>query len=122
MVDQPPFRRESVAAPVYISWGAVIAGAIAAAALTFVLITFGAAIGLAVASPSATWRDTGRAWTVVGALASSDRYCELCTRWISRRAATRDWGKHHGGGSEFRDGIHGILLWGLAIIIGVRWL
>ena len=44
MVDQPPFRREAVANPVYISWGAVIAGAIAASALTFVLITFGAAI------------------------------------------------------------------------------
>ena len=49
MVDQPPFRREAVANPVYISWGAVIAGAIAASALTFVLITFGAAIGLGAA-------------------------------------------------------------------------
>ena len=53
MVDQPPFRREAVANPVYISWGAVIAGAIAASALTFVLITFGAAVGLAI-EPSKT--------------------------------------------------------------------
>ena len=54
MVDQPPVRRDAVAAPVYIAWGAVIAGAIAASALTFILITFGTAIGLAIASPSAT--------------------------------------------------------------------
>ena len=68
MVDQPPFRREAVAAPVYISWGAVIAGAIAASALTFVLITFGAAIGLAIASPSATWRDTSVALSLLSGL------------------------------------------------------
>ena len=68
MVDQPPFRREAVAAPVYISWGAVIAGAIAASALTFVLITFGAAIGLAIASPSATWRDTSVALALLSGL------------------------------------------------------
>src|SRR6476620_2982738 len=80
MVDQPPFRREVVAAPVYISWGAVIAGAIAASALTFVFITFGAAIGLAIASPSATWRDTSVAlallsglWLLLTAVASSPR-------------------------------------------------
>ena len=68
MVDQPAYRREAVAAPMYISWGAVIAGAIAASALTFVLITFGAAIGLAIASPSATWRDTSVALALLSGI------------------------------------------------------
>jgi hypothetical protein len=68
MVDQPPFRRDAVAAPVYVAWGAVIAGAIGASALTFVLITFGAAIGLAIASPSATWRDTSVALALLSGL------------------------------------------------------
>ena len=75
MVDQPPFRREAVAAPVYISWGAVIAGAIAASALTFVLITFGAAIGLAVASPSATWRLSSARASLTRLACSSARMC-----------------------------------------------
>src|SRR4030081_2404815 len=77
MVDQPPYRREAAAAPVYISWGAVIAGALAASALTFVLITFVAAIGLGTASPSATCRDTSVAiallsglWLLLTAVAS----------------------------------------------------
>ena len=119
MVDQPPFRRESVAAPVYISWGAVIAGAIAAAALTFVLITFGAAIGLAVASPSATWRDTSVAlgllsglWLLLTAIASFALGGYLAGRLRATGESTTV------EEVEFRDGIHGILLWGLAIIIG----
>src|SRR5688572_8353548 len=77
MVDQPAYRSEVAAGPVYIGWAGVIAGAIAAAALWFVLMTFGAAIGLAVASPSATWRDTSIAlvilsglWILLSALAS----------------------------------------------------
>ena len=37
----------------YLEWSAVLAGAALAAALSFVLITFGAAIGVSVASP---WR------------------------------------------------------------------
>ena len=119
MVDQPPFRREVVAAPVYISWGAVIAGAIAASALTFVFITFGAAIGLAIASPSATWRDTSVAlallsglWLLLTAVASF----ALGGYLAGRLRAT--WDTTTADEVEFRDGIHGVLVWGLAILIG----
>ena len=41
----------------HIHWGPVIAGAIAAAAFSFVLLTFATALGLALASPSPTRRD-----------------------------------------------------------------
>ncbi len=41
----------------YIQWGAVIAGAVSAAALATVLHAFAAAIGLAVSSAAPTWRD-----------------------------------------------------------------
>src|SRR3954471_23554185 len=40
-----------------VHWGAVIGGAIVASALAFVLLTFGAGLGLAVSSSSPTWRD-----------------------------------------------------------------
>src|SRR5579872_5201099 len=38
----------------YLSWSAIGAGALVAAATSFVLISFGAALGLTVASPSST--------------------------------------------------------------------
>ena len=41
----------------YIHWGPGIAGAIVAAATSFVLMGFASAVGLMVASPSPTWRD-----------------------------------------------------------------
>jgi len=119
MVDQPAYRREAVAAPMYISWGAVIAGAIAAWALTFVLITFGAAIGLAIASPSATWRDTSVAlallsglWLLLTAIASFALGGYLAGRLRATGESTT------ADEVELRDGLHGLLVWGLAILIG----
>lgn len=119
MVDQPAYRREAVAAPMYISWGAVIAGAIAASALTFVLITFGAAIGLAIASPSATWRDTSVAlallsglWLLLTAIASFALGGYLAGRLRATGEPTT------ADEVELRDGLHGLLVWGLAILIG----
>ena len=119
MVDQPAYRREAVAAPMYISWGAVIAGAIAASALTFVLITFGAAIGLAIASPSATWRDTSVAlallsglWLLLTAIASFALGGYLAGRLRATGESTTT------DEVELRDGLHGLLVWGLAILIG----
>jgi hypothetical protein len=96
-----------------------MAGAIAASALTFVLITFGAAIGLAIASPSATWRDTSVAlallsglWLLLTAVASF----ALGGYLAGRLRAT--WDTTAADEVEFRDGIHGVLVWGLAILIG----
>jgi hypothetical protein len=39
-----------------VSWGAIAAGAVGAAALTLLLIAFGAGLGLSAVSP---WRDSG---------------------------------------------------------------
>jgi hypothetical protein len=114
MIDQPMSRPEpATVGPVYISWAGVIAGAIVAAALWFVLITFGAAIGLAIASPSASWRDTSVAllilsgiWILLTSLASS----ALGGYLAGRMRAT--WG------TSAADGVHGLLVWGLGILIG----
>jgi hypothetical protein len=120
MVDQlAPRPDAATAGPVYISWTGVIAGAIVAAALWFVLITFGGAIGLAIASPSATWRDTSVAllllsgiWILLTSLASSS----LGGYLAGRMRATG--GTSGADEIDFRDGIHGLLVWGLAILIG----
>ena len=104
---------------IYLSWPPIVAGALVAAALSFVLLSFGSAIGLAVASPSSTWRDTswtlallGGLWLLLTSLASFG----LGGIW---RAACAILGqRQYLMKSSFADGIHGLLVWGLAIIIG----
>src|ERR1700728_3546717 len=51
-----------------VAWGAAIAGAIVAAALAFVLNSFGVALGLGLSSASPTWRDTSFALVLLSGL------------------------------------------------------
>jgi hypothetical protein len=102
----------------YIHWGPVIAGAIAAAAVWFVLMTFATAVGLATLSPSPTWRDTSiglallsGAWLLLVALGSFGLGGYLAGRVRS------SWATHEDE-VEFRDGAHGLLVWALAVVIG----
>jgi hypothetical protein len=50
----------------FVEWGAVLAGAVLAAALSFVLLTFAAAIGLSATSP---WPNSGMSAKVIATLA-----------------------------------------------------
>ncbi|MFL4984047.1 MAG: hypothetical protein ACJ8EN_10710 [Xanthobacteraceae bacterium] len=102
----------------YIHWGPVSAGAIAAAAVWFVLMTFASAVGLATLSPSPTWRDTSIAlallsgvWLLLVALGSFGLGGYLAGRVRSSWATSEDE-------VEFRDGAHGLLVWALAVVIG----
>jgi len=116
----------SVAAPgtiehsnfLYLGWTPIVAGAIVAAAVSSVLLTFGSAIGLAVVSPSATWRDTssvlallGGLWLLLTSLASFalGGYLAGALRPTVSAATPHE--------VEFRDGVHGLLLWGVPILI-----
>jgi hypothetical protein len=101
----------------YIHWGPVIAGALTAAAVSFVLMTFASVVGLAVASPSPTWRDTSAAlaflsgvWILLVALGSFALGGYLAGRvrssWVTSPHEI-----------EFRDGTHGLLVWALAVVL-----
>src|SRR5271166_2554060 len=72
MTEQPTDRSTNtdlaLPGPRYLHWSPILAGAILAAAVSFVLLSFGSGIGLAVASPSSTWRDTSAALALVGGL------------------------------------------------------
>jgi hypothetical protein len=101
----------------YIHWGPVIAGAVLAAASAFVLMTFAASVGLAVASPSPTWRDASIAlailsglWILLVAIGSFALGGYLAGRVRSTWSTGTDE-------IEFRDGAHGLLVWALAIVI-----
>jgi hypothetical protein len=109
----------AIVAPTYLHWSPIFAGAIVAAAVSFVLISFGSGIGLAVASPSSTWRDTSSVlavlaglWLLLTSLAAFGLGGYLAG---SLREA---WSTAPPDAVEFRDGIHGVLIWGLAILMG----
>jgi hypothetical protein len=102
----------------YIHWGAVMAGTATAAALAFVLHAFGGAIGLAVSSTAPTWRDASFAlWLLSGiylilvALASYGLGGYVAGRLRPRIEINVE------DEVEFRDGVHGLLVWAIATLL-----
>lgn len=124
MNDQPnsadvaASRGSSGLPDVHVHWSPVVAGAFVAAALSFVLLTFGTSIGLAVASPSASWRDTSATLAVLGGLWLL--LTSIVSFALGGYMAGRLRSPWHGASPhevEFRDGIHGLVVWGLAIVL-----
>lgn len=103
----------------FLQWTPVVAGAFVAAAISLILIAFGSAIGLAVASSSPTWRDASPALAV-----GSGIYL-LLTAIVSfgfggyeaGRLRERWRASAHDDVVEFRDGTHGLVAWALAVVI-----
>jgi preprotein translocase subunit SecG len=101
-----------------ISWQSVIAGALCAAALSSVLLAFGATIGLSISSASPTWRDSSAALALLSGLFV-----------LLQAIAAFGLGGYVGGRAkrsialpatdvERSDGFHGLLVWALAVVIG----
>ena len=106
----------------YIHWGPAFAGAVVAAAVSFVLMTFASAVGLMVVSPSPTWRDTSvwlavlsGFWIIVVTVGSFALGGYLAGRVRSTWKASADE-------VEFRDGAHGLLVWALGVVMGAALL
>jgi len=102
----------------HVQWGPVIAGAIAAAALAFVLHSFAEGVGLAVSSTAPTWRDSSAAlWFLSGVylllvvIASYGLAGYLAARLRDRQAAL---GPDETG---LRDGMNGLVAWALATLL-----
>ncbi len=101
-----------------VDWGAVIAGAVIAAAISFVLFTFGAAVGLSLTSPypaegvsAVTSALVLGLWIVLVTVMSFLAGGYFTGLLMQRRAA----GDHE---SEMRDGMHGMLAWGFGVLLG----
>ena len=99
-----------------VTWSAAIAGAVVAAALVFVLDSFGVAIGLGLSSASPTWRDTSFALVLLSGLylllAALAAYA-LGGYFAGRMR--RPYGPAEN--PEYDDGMHGLLVWGLATLL-----
>lgn len=104
----------------YLAWTPAVAGALVAAAFSTVLIGFGTALGLGVASAAPTWRDASVAlWLLSGiyliivALISFGLGGYVAGR-IRRGAPPAD-----AGDVEQRDGLHGLAAWAIAVVLTV---
>ena len=102
----------------YIDWGAIIAGAVLAAAISTLMTTFGAAIGLSSTSPftgegiSANALGIATAIYIIWVLISSF----LAGGYLAGRMRRRvgDGTPHE---SEVRDGSHGLVVWAVGTIM-----
>ncbi|MDN5004909.1 hypothetical protein ACFQZO_29065 [Bradyrhizobium sp. GCM10027634] len=108
-----------------IQWSSVIAGALAAGAMSFILVGFGVAIGLGVSSASPTWRDASAAlallsglYLIIQAIVSFGFGGYIAGR-TARPAPTLATIEDDG---ERRDGLHGLTSWALAVLIGAALL
>ena len=100
----------------YLEWGPIIAGAIAAAALALVLQAFALAIGLSASSTAPTWRDASFALVLLSglyillvAIAAYGLGGYIAGLMRGRPAAPED--------TDLRDGMHGLLTWALATLL-----
>jgi hypothetical protein len=98
-----------------LTWGPAVAGAIAASALALVLNSFGVAIGLAVSSASPTWRDTSFALVLLSGLYLV--LAALASYGLGGYIAGRMRRRYDPGElPEFQDGMHGLIVWGIATL------
>jgi hypothetical protein len=101
-----------------VSWGAIIGGALAAAASTLLLITLGAGIGLSSVSPWSAANPTAATFTLMTAI------WLIIVQWLSSglggylagRLRTK-WNGLHTHEVFFRDTAHGFLAWALASVL-----
>jgi hypothetical protein len=103
----------------FVEWGAVFAGAVLAAALSFVLLAFGTAIGLSATSP---WPNSGLSAKVIASLAVFWAIAQqigafMAGGYVAGRMRAR-WHEAAQHEVEFRDGLHGGLVWAVGILIG----
>lgn len=104
----------------YIDWPAIIAGAVLATAISFVLFTFGSGLGLSMASPEAgegvslRWLTIAAGiWFVWVTISSVSAGGYLAGRMRRRFGdATEDE-------SDTRDGAHGVMVWATGALISL---
>lgn len=101
-----------------VSWGAIFAGAVAASALTLVLMLLGSGLGLTMISP---WSNEGAS---LATFAVSTAVWLVIVQWLSSafggyvtgRLRTK-WVGVHTDEVFFRDTAHGVMAWAVATLI-----
>src|SRR5574341_2294693 len=114
-----PAAPVAIEARPYLDWGAIIAGAILASAITFVLLTFGSAIGLSVTSPFKGEGVSGTALAVAIAVwvLAVEIFSFIAGGYLAGRLRRR-MPEGIESESELRDAWHGLVVWALGTLIG----
>jgi hypothetical protein len=106
-----------------VSWGAVIAGAVVAAALSLSLLALGTGIGLSSVSP---WANVGASasavgWTAIAWLVLMQIIASSMGGYLTGRLRLR-WVRVHTHEVYFRDTAHGFLVWAVGLVITAAFL
>lgn len=102
----------------YVDWSSILAGTVVASGIAFVFTTFGAALGLTLISP---YDGEGSAmaaliavgswmlWTTVSSFMAGGYIAGRMRRRLNQATADE---------VSVRDGIHGLAMWGAAVLLG----
>src|ERR1700691_3723929 len=106
-----------------VSWGAVIGGAFAAAAISLIMLALGAGFGLSTVSP---WSNVGASAATVGAMAIvwlmlTEAVASSMGGYLAGRLRTK-WHVIHNDEVHFRDTANGFLVWAVAVVMTVAFL
>jgi hypothetical protein len=120
-VRVPEAALESSASAVH--WGAIIAGAVGAVGITFILISLGGALGHVTVSP---WSPSGASPKAFGRVAA---IWLIVTQWLASGLGgylagrmREKWVGIRTDEVVFRDTAHGFLAWALAVLLVVTLL
>jgi hypothetical protein len=113
---EPSGRNEAHSSGV--TWGAVIAGAFAASALSLALLALGTGIGLSAVSPWVNGSVSASAigWTAIGWLVLMQLIASSAGGYLAGRLRTK-WVNVHTHEVYFRDTAHGFLAWAVGLVI-----
>jgi hypothetical protein len=103
-----------------VSWGAIVAGGVAAAAMAIILMTLGAGLGLISVSP---WPNEGASAETVGiGIIIWSIVIEVAAfglgGYLAGRLRTK-WANLHGDEVYFRDTAHGFVTWALGTLLSI---
>ncbi len=118
---EPSGRNEAHSSGV--TWGAVIAGAFAASALSLALLALGTGIGLSAVSPwvNASVSASAIGWTAIGWLVLMQLIASSAGGYLAGRLRTK-WVNVHTDEVYFRDTAHGFLAWAVGLVITAAFL
>ena len=106
-----------------VSWGAVLAGAAAAASLSYILVILGFGLGLSSVSP---WTNAGASSTALGVativwLTFTQVAASAMGGYLAGRLRVK-WASVHTDEVYFRDTAHGFLSWAVASLVVAAFL
>jgi len=104
----------------YIRWTPILLGAAVAAALSSILIAFGASVGLGVSSAAPTWRDASVALALLSGLYLIIQ--AVISFGVGGYIAGRtrvDVAAADAATTEHADSLHGLAAWAVAVLMGL---